>query len=49
MEEGAAYRRNGNTSACAEKSLTWRGWHGCGWKYLRVRGEEQRGPNPLVT
>ena len=34
--------RRGNTSACAEKSVSHCGRVGADWKYLRVRGEEDR-------
>ena len=30
---------DGTTSACAENTLPCGGCRGCGWNYLRVRGE----------
>ena len=33
----------GTTSACAENTVPCGGCHGCGWNYLRVRGEYTRG------
>ena len=31
--------RHGTTSACAENTCFYYSWGGCGWNYLRVRGE----------